>query len=89
MTLLPRSGSATGKATLYPSFLAHCPALTCSLNHSRTLQLAAGRSAADLGELIRRIRVVHAAALNSENRKGLQLLYGILVQVGGPPVFLC
>lgn len=31
---------------------------------------------------MRRMRVVHAAALNSENRKGLQLLYGILVQVG-------
>ncbi len=46
------------------------------------MQLAAGRSAADLGELVRRMRVVHAAALNSENRKGLQLLYGILVQVG-------
>ncbi|PRW57304.1 Nucleolar 14 [Chlorella sorokiniana] len=43
-------------------------------------QLAAGRSAADLGELVRRMRVVHAAALNSESRKGLQLLYGILVQ---------
>lgn len=30
---------------------------------------------------MRRIRVVHATALGSENRKGLQLLYGILVQV--------
>ena len=29
---------------------------------------------------MRRIRVVHAASLNGENRKRLQLLYGILVQ---------
>lgn len=40
----------------------------------------AGRGAADLGEAVRRIRVVHAAALNGEARKGLQLFYGILVQ---------
>lgn len=43
-------------------------------------QLTEGRSAADLAELVRRIRVVHAASLNGQNRKGLQLLYGILVQ---------
>lgn len=43
-------------------------------------ELAAGRGAADLGELVRRIRVVHAAALSAHSRKGLQLLYGILVQ---------
>ncbi|KAL4451742.1 hypothetical protein ABPG75_007404 [Micractinium tetrahymenae] len=43
-------------------------------------KLVEGRSAADLAELIRRMRVVHAASLNGQNRKGLQLLYGILVQ---------
>jgi hypothetical protein len=43
-------------------------------------QLADGRSAADLAELVRRLRVVHAPTLNSGARKGLQLLYGTLVQ---------
>ena len=58
------------------------------------VQLAGGRGAADLGELVRRVRVVHAASLNSDSRKRLQLLYGILVQhfaslagqAGGPPL---
>lgn len=44
------------------------------------MQLVAGRSAADLGELVRRMRVVHAASLGGDSRKRLQLLYGVLVQ---------
>lgn len=43
-------------------------------------QLAAGRSPADLSELVRRIRVVHSRQLGADSRKGLQLLYGFLVQ---------
>lgn len=65
---------------------AHTPApavhqaATAAATPHLPLQLTQGRSAADLAELIRRIRVVHAAALGGQNRKGLQLLYGILVQ---------
>lgn len=39
-----------------------------------------GLPAADLGELVRRVRAYNAAALTTEHRKKLQLLYGILVQ---------
>lgn len=41
-----------------------------------------GLPAADLGELVRRIRAYNAPLLTTEHRKRLQLLYGILVQVG-------
>lgn len=45
-----------------------------------TRLLAQGLSAADLGELVRRIRAYNAPKLTTEHRKGLQLLYGVLVQ---------
>ena len=42
--------------------------------------LAAGLGAEDLGELVSRIRAYNAAALTTENRRGMQLLYGVLTQ---------